>query len=42
MKHIKQFESFSKLYENSGQKTTEQVIANYKKEPRLWMMASDQ
>ena len=42
MKHIKQFGSFSKLYENSGPKTTEQVIVNYKKEPRLWMMASDQ
>jgi hypothetical protein len=42
MKHIKQFGSFSKLYENSGPKTTEQVIDNYKKEPRLWMMASDQ
>ena len=41
MKHIKQFESFSKLYENSGVKTTEEVIANYKKEPRLWMMASN-
>jgi hypothetical protein len=26
MKHIKQFGSFSKLYENSGQKTTEGVI----------------
>ena len=32
MKHIKQFGSFSKLYENSGQKTTEGVIANYKKD----------
>ena len=42
MKHIKQFGSFSKLYENSGVKTTEEVIANYKKEPRLWMMAVDQ
>jgi hypothetical protein len=42
MKHIKQFGSFSKLYENSGVKTTEGVIDNYKKEPRLWMMAVDQ
>jgi len=42
MKHLKQFESFSKIYENSGEKTPEQVIARYKETPALWNMARDQ
>ena len=42
MKHIKLFESFSKIYENSGEKTTEEVIDGYKKTPGLWNMARDQ
>ena len=41
MKHLKQFESFSKIYENSG-KTTEEVIEKYKQMPGLWNMAKDQ
>ncbi len=35
MKHLKQFESFSKIYENSGEKTTQEVIARYKETPGL-------
>jgi hypothetical protein len=42
MKHIKQFESFSKILENSNEKTTEQVIDRYKQTPGLWNMARDQ
>lgn len=42
MKHLKQFESFSKIYENSGEKTTEEVIEKYKQMPGLWNMARDQ
>ena len=42
MKHIKLFESFSKIYENSGEKTTEEVIAKYQQIPGLWNMARDQ
>ena len=42
MKHLKQFESFSKIYENSGEKTTEEVIAKYQQTPGLWNMAKDQ
>ncbi len=41
MKHLKQFESFSKIYENSGEKTTEEVIAKYQQMPGLWNMAKD-
>ena len=42
MKHLKQFESFSKIYENSGEKTTEEVIARYKQTPAMWDMAKNQ
>ena len=42
MKHIKLFESFSKIYENNVEKTTEEVIARYKQTPGLWNMAKDQ
>lgn len=42
MKHIKLFESFSKIYENSGVKTKEEVIAKYQQMPGLWNMARDQ
>ncbi len=42
MKNIKTFESFSKIYENSSEKTTEEVIAKYKQMPGLWDMARDQ
>ena len=42
MKNIKTFESFSKIYENSGEKTTEEVIAKYKQTPGLWDMAKNQ
>jgi len=42
MKHLKQFESFSKIYESSVEKTPEQVIARYKQTPGLWNMAKDQ
>ena len=42
MKHINLFESFSKIYENSGEKTTEEVIAKYQQMPGLWNMAKDQ
>ena len=31
MKNIKTFESFSKIYENSGEKTTQEVIKNINK-----------
>ena len=42
MKHIRKFESFSKIYESSGEKTTEEVIAKYQQMPGLWDMARDQ
>jgi len=42
MKHLKQFESFSKILENNSEKTTEQVIEKYKQMPSLWNMARDQ
>jgi hypothetical protein len=41
MKSMKN-ESFSKIYENSGEKTTEEVIAKYQQMPGLWNMAKDQ
>lgn len=41
MKHLKQFESFSKVWESNEPKTTENVIKNYKENPKLWMMASN-
>lgn len=41
MKHLKQFESFSKVLESNEAKTTENVIKNYKENPKLWMMASN-
>jgi hypothetical protein len=41
MKHLKQFESFSKVWESNEAKTTENVIKNYKENPKLWMMASN-
>lgn len=42
MKHIEKFESFSRVYESSVEKTTEEVIARYKQMPSLWDMAKDQ
>ena len=42
MKHIKKFESFSRVYESSGEKTTEEVIEKYQQMPGLWNMARDQ
>jgi hypothetical protein len=42
MKNLKTFESFSKIYENSGEKTTQEVIEKYKQMPGLWNMAKDQ
>ena len=42
MKHLKKFESFSKIYENSGEKTTKEVIAQYQQMSGLWDMARDQ
>lgn len=42
MKNLKTFESFSKLNENNGSKTTEEVIARYKQTPGLWNMAKNQ
>ena len=42
MKNLKTFESFSKIYESSGEKTTEEVIAKYQQMPGLWNMAKDQ
>jgi hypothetical protein len=41
MKSMKN-ESFSKIYENSGEKTTQEVIEKYKQMPGLWNMARDQ
>lgn len=41
MKHLIQFESFSKVWESNEVKTTENVIKNYKENPRLWMMVSN-
>jgi len=42
MKNLKTFESFSKLNENNGSKTTEEVIARYKQTPGLWDMAKNE
>ena len=42
MKHLKQFESFSKILENSNEQTTEQVIDKYKQTPALWNWARNQ
>ena len=35
MKNLKTFESFSKIYESSGEKTTEEVIAKYQQMPGM-------
>jgi tRNA splicing endonuclease len=42
MKILKKFESFSRVNENSGVKTTQEVIEKYKEMPGLWNMARDQ
>ena len=42
MKNLKTFESFSKIYESSGEKTTEEVIAKYQQMPGMWDMAKNQ
>jgi hypothetical protein len=42
MKNLKTFQSFSKLNENNGQKTTEEVIARYKQTPAMWDMAKNE
>ena len=42
MKILKKFKSFSMVNENSGHKTTQEVIERYKKMPGLWNMARDQ
>ena len=42
MKNLKKFESFSRVNENSGNKTTQEVIEKYKQTPSLWNMARDQ
>lgn len=42
MKNLKKFESFSRFNENSGNKTTQEVIEKYKQTPSLWNMARDQ
>ena len=42
MKVLKKFESFSRFNENSGNKTTQEVIEKYKQTPSLWNMARDQ
>jgi len=42
MKILKKFESFSRVNENSGNKTTQEVIEKYKQMPGLWNMARDQ
>jgi len=42
MKKLKKFESFSRVNENSGNKTTQEVIEKYKQTPSLWNMARDQ
>ena len=42
MKNLKTFESFSKIYESSGEKTTEEVITKYQQMPGMWDMAKNQ
>lgn len=42
MKILKKFETFSRFNENSGNKTTQEVIEKYKQMPGLWNMARDQ
>ena len=42
MKHLRKFESFSKVNENSEHKTPESFISRYKENPALWNMARDQ
>ena len=42
MKVLKKFESFSRFNENSGNKTTQEVIEKYNQMPGLWNMARDQ
>ena len=42
MKKLKKFETFSRVNENSGDKTTQEVIEKYKQMPGLWNMARDQ
>lgn len=42
MRKLKKFESFSRVNENSGDKTTQEVIEKYKQMPGLWNMARDQ
>jgi hypothetical protein len=42
MKNLKKFESFSRVNENSSNKTTQEVIEKYKQTPSLWNMARDQ
>jgi hypothetical protein len=42
MKNLKKFESFSRVKENSSNKTTQEVIEKYKQTPSLWNMARDQ
>ena len=42
MKILKKFETFSRFNENSGNKTTQEVIEKYKQTPSLWNMARDQ
>jgi len=42
MKILKKFESFSMINENSGDKTTQEVIEKYKQMPGLWNLARDQ
>ena len=42
MKVLKKFESISRFNENSGNKTTQEVIEKYKQTPSLWNMARDQ
>ena len=42
MRKLKKFESFSRVNENSGDKTTQEVIEKYKQMTGLWNMARDQ
>ena len=42
MKILKKFESFTMINENSGDKTTQEVIEKYKQMPGLWNLARDQ
>ena len=42
MKILKKFETFSRFNENSGNKTTQEVIEKYNQMPGLWNMARDQ